>query len=391
MTPETTNTTTSTQPPDFFYQLLGKTSAGAAEANPTSLPNSLNVAYGEFVKREANRNTERMRQYELEKESLVRERGEKNGERAALSVTSTHKQGEIEDKEKELATVRDETPKPNYAPIIISCVLLIGLTVFLFLLYSSNGYAALVSATTKVRPDGLIISKVFTKARREDLLLIILFFPVVFMVLGYVAHLMAKDKKIIQLVSIVCFTLMLDIMIAYKIAENLHKWDFEHTKTNVDWVWTMAFGVNVGIIIALGFIVYILWGFLLNKVLNELEKNRPKNLREAGIDLLKKQSLDLTKELADLKNQLTLADERLLQITAEIEQRDKKINTLKGGGMVVDIPALEGMVGKFMAGWQTAVTAMYAFKDSSEATLLVDQAIDVSDGWLTNKKKTFTL
>ena len=391
MTPETTNTVTPIQAPDLFYQQLGQNSANAAQAIASSLPSSLHVAYDEFTRREVNRSTERMHQYELEKELLVRERGEKNGERSAVMVNRDFKQEEIKDKRMALAKVRDGIPQPDYLPIAIGGFIIVLLTLFLFTFYSSTGYSAFFGIP-KESISEIIISNVFGEARSNGsgALSFVILFPIIFLAMGFIVHLSIERKQYMLLAAILLFTLVFDLFMAYKITENFYNKIANRTSSEMaPWEWTMAFtNINFYIIIAAGFVVYIIWGFLLNFTLKEWQRIQPDNLRREQIAELQGQVLQATAEFASLENQLSQTDERLTQIVASIEQKNNRINTLKGGGIVVDTTALQGMVGKFMEGWRAAITAMGIFNPAFPTTQLMDEATEVSDTWLVNKLET---
>ena len=182
--------------------------------------------------------------------------------------------------------------------------------------------------------------------------------------------------------------LVFDALLAYNISKRVHTKGLNNGDVKFAWAPSMAISDGTFyLIIFSGFAAYLLWGFLLNYVLNEWKRIQPDKLKQTAIDNLRQQILNLTSESADLENQVSQTKSIIDKARRDIEILTGKINRLNGGGIVVNIPALQGAVGDFMGGWNAFIMFRPNPPDIIEQKM--EEAKQTATDWLDAKLKTF--
>lgn len=380
-------TTPSTDSSSSFYNDLGKTSALQVEASISNLRSSLDNVYGIFSKREHNLTAQRIEQFEEEKDALAVLQGAKKAELKGQEVLLKFKKEEIQDKEDERDAVRAGEQDPDFVPLGISGLFLLALSLYLIVFYSSTGYAAFIDI-----PPGLIAGflapDVYSQAE-GGVLAFIIFFPFVFFAVGYAVHVAIEKKQVPLIITLATFTLLFDALLAYNISKRVYLKD-KTLNPNItdDWSYDIAFKDGTFYLIILsGFAAYILWGFLLNYVLGEWKRIQPDKLKQTTLDNLRQQILNLTSESAALENQVSQINSTIDKAIRDTESLTDKINRLKGGGVVVNVPVLQGAIGDFMGGWNSFIMFMPSPQSVTEQKM--EEAKHTSSEWLDEKLKTF--
>jgi hypothetical protein len=383
-----------------FYHNLGANSALNTNASITALEASLDAGYSDFQKREKNLNSERISQYQAELTQFITEKGEKQAELRQLEVQKKFKADQIKDKDAELVRFRAEGGNPEYLPFGIGTIILVLLTGFLFIYYSSTGYSTFFGLPTKLI-GGFLSPSVYNDAVKYGggAIAFVVLFPVIFIAMGFVIHIVSEKiqnasekgqsqaKQYLILIGILLATLLFDIIMAYNIAEKLYIKKFNQGVVVAPWKPAMAFkDINFYIIIASGFVVYLIWGYIINFVFSEWKRIQPNQILQAGITTLQNEILSLTAELASYESQISLLNSRIQQIEYEISDRQKKINILNGGGIVIDLAALRGMVGEFMNGWNSYIK--FRYPNTVEAEGLMAEANNKAAQWVEEKIRT---
>lgn len=108
-------------------------------------------------------------------------------------------------------------------------------------------------------------------------LMIIILFTFLPLACGMIIHYGNKYSKAISFTAV----FLLDMLIAYKIAEVMHDAKYLAGKTSDDWVGLKVFSdPNFYFVILLGFVAFMIWGFLLDLLLKEIDRRHPDSLRE---------------------------------------------------------------------------------------------------------------
>jgi len=245
--------------------------------------------------------------------------------------------------------IGDLTGKPSF---YIGAIILVFLTLYLFVFYSSASYSAFFK---KFLPNEIgVANSIFdaqaiSKALKDGLaeLLLILTIPFVFLGLGYLIHKMQELKgfmKFVKIATLVLVTFIFDGILAYHITEAIYEVKRENNFNNLrDFSISMAMqSVNFWLIIFSGFIVYLIWGFVFDFVLEAFGKiDKVKvalNEKDRQIDESLKRLNELTLDIDNMSHQIDISKTQI-----------KKLNeTLIS---VIIEPEFEQDVFNFMAGW----------------------------------------
>lgn len=164
----------------------------------------------------------------------------------------------------------------------IGFVIILFLTVYLFVFYSSASYSAFfknfTANDTNVAQaifDAQAISKAWADGFTE--LIFILAIPAVFLGLGFLIHKFSEEKGIIKylkILGLITVTFIFDFIIAYEIVEKLYNIKKEGSfEMMPEMEISMAIKqVNFWLIIFAGFVVYIIWGLVFDFTMREYEK-----------------------------------------------------------------------------------------------------------------------
>ncbi len=172
--------------------------------------------------------------------------------------------------------------KTGVASYYIGLAILLLLTVYLFIFYSSASYSSFFKefsiseiglANSIFDPQAL--SKAW-KAGSTELILIITK-PAVFLGLGYLIHKSQEKKgakKILFIGSLIFVTFIFDVIIAYEICEKIYNIKKTNSFQDVpDYSFKLAFqAINFWLIIFAGFVVYLIWGLVFDFTIESHEK-----------------------------------------------------------------------------------------------------------------------
>jgi hypothetical protein len=244
----------------------------------------------------------------------------------------------------------DKTGKASY---YIGLTILIFLTIYLFIFYSSASYSSFFKEFTITELgiansifDAQALSKAFKDGFTE--LILIVTIPAVFLGLGYLIHKSAERKgvrKYLIIVSLIIVTFIFDLIIAYEICEKI----YNIRKTNSfqslpDYSLNLAFqSINFWLIIFAGFVVYLIWGLVFDFTIEAHEK-----LDKVRLAIrLKNEEIKATEQLIDKFNaELNILEEKEGKILGEIN----KLNELIEHSTIIP-KELELYLYHFMQGW----------------------------------------
>lgn len=185
----------------------------------------------------------------------------------------------------------------------IGFVIIVLLTIYLFVFYSSASFSAFFknfsSNDTNVAQaifDAQAINKAWADGFTE--LIFILAIPAVFLGLGFLIHKFSEAKgisKYFKISGLIFVTFIFDFIIAYEIVEKIYNIKKEGSfETLPDMTIAMSTQqVNFWLIIFAGFVVYIIWGLVFNFTMIEYKKmdkvqyaikNKEKRLSEFQIE-----------------------------------------------------------------------------------------------------------
>lgn len=268
------------------------------------------------------------------------------------------------------------------ASFVIGGVILLFLTVYLFIFYSSASYSAFfkqfslndIGVTNSIF-DAQAISAALKDGFTE--LLLILTIPFVFLGLGYLIHKFQEIKgrgKYVKIAMLVIITFLFDAILAYQITEriyNIHK--SNSFDAMPDYSFALAFNsMNFWMIIFAGFIVYLIWGFVFDFTIEAYGK-----IDQVKVALREKQ-LRITETEAVLKDLEVQID----KMTYTINDNIKEVNKLH---KILDASILprefEYDIFSFVAGWLAWMKGSNkTHEELNEAQTTVDEFIRITWG-----------
>jgi hypothetical protein len=245
--------------------------------------------------------------------------------------------------------IGDQTGKPSF---YIGATILAFLTVYLFVFYSSASYSAFFKQFTQNElgvANSIFDAQAISKAVAEGVteLILILTIPFVFLGLGYLIHKLQEEKgykKLFKIATLILVTFIFDGILAYEIAEKIYNIKKDNSFNAMpDYSVSLALSsVNFWLIIFAGFIVYLIWGFVFDFVLEAFSK----------IDKVKVAIQEKEQLIADTEKQINELVEEIDKMNHQIDHAKTEIKKLNETVNSVIIPReFELEVYSFMAGW----------------------------------------
>ena len=379
------------------YTQYGFRSAQKSQSNHEAVEGYLNNVYDKFLEEQKLDEQGLKARISKLKAEVQQEKTKKNDATAEISSNKRHK----EDKEKDLEELELEKIEirngdgelGDTSSFIIGAFITFLLTLYLFVFYSSSGYSAFYG----IKPGslGFINPNVFADAQNKGggVIALIILFPVIFLGLGFLIHnSLETNKKLISkgepksyalIISLLIITLIADIFIGYKISQGVHTNEFNSGLTNDTWKFNMIFeDINFYLVLVLGFVVYVIWGFLLNYVLSHSYLKTESEKVKLMIENINGRITEKRNELTEIISKIHRLESDIINSENKIPEKEKDILGYEAGDIPINISSLKGSVGEFMGGWQNYTNGNF-YKD--EALKLNNDAIKAQSTWLENK------
>ena len=264
---------------------------------------------------------------------------------------------EFERQRSELKTRGSAINKDARIKMVLGIIILIPLTFYLFLFYSSTFYTGFIMDTEDVTGmTGVAMAmfnpQAFTGALAKGLtsFFLILSFPVVFLGLGFGLHFFSVQQsksRFLKMGSILLVTFLFDCIIAYKIGKFLYDIEGMWKEQSDVYSFNMAIGdINTWAVIFCGFIAYIIWGIVFDMAMSAYSK------------------LDLNKEeIKVIDNKIQMIKDENAVINEQISNCNNQITSLKNaiGGLMsklsnhinINLNAIKQEMTNFFNGWIT--------------------------------------
>jgi ferritin-like metal-binding protein YciE len=245
--------------------------------------------------------------------------------------------------------IGDLTGKPSF---YIGSIILIFLTIYLFVFYSSASYSTFFKefspndiGVANAIFDAQALSKAVSDGITE--LVLILTIPFVFLGLGYLIHKMQREKgykKVIKITTLVFVTFIFDAILAYQITEKIYNIKMMNSFGELpDYSIPMAIrAINFWLIIFAGFLVYLIWGFVFDFVLEAFGKI---DTVKVALQEKDKQIEDAIKCENELKTDIDKMNHHIDDTKTQIKKLNETINS------VIISREFEHVAFGFMAGW----------------------------------------
>ncbi|MDB5141125.1 MAG: hypothetical protein JWR12_3041 [Mucilaginibacter sp.] len=178
------------------------------------------------------------------------------------------------------------------------------------------------------------------------------------------------------------FTLIADGIIGYKIAQGVHNNEFNADLTKEQWEFHMVFAdINFYLVLALGFVVYMIWGALLHYVLHKHQERQPDRALEIRLENMDRKITEQCQALLEHQTKINELKGEAAVIENELAAKEKDVIGYENGVIPVNISLLQSSIGEFMMGWFSYTNLMYPV-DANKRT---SEAKEKQKEWLTNK------
>lgn len=245
--------------------------------------------------------------------------------------------------------VGDQAGRPSF---YIGLTILLFLTVYLFAFYSSASYSAFFKEFSLNEigvANSIFDAQALSKAMKDGVmeLVLILTIPFVFLGLGYLIHKLQEEKgiaKFAKIATLVLVTFIFDAILAYEITEKIYNIKKDNNYNDVpDYNISMALtSINFWLIIFAGFIVYLIWGFVFDFVLEAFGK-----IDKVKVALRERDHLiaDTSKRIDELHADIEKMTHQIVYAKTQVKVLNETVNS-------VIIPReFEEIAFGFMTGW----------------------------------------
>lgn len=265
----------------------------------------------------------------------------------------------ISDLESEISALQASNGEKNKQAVVkfwIGCFILLILTVYLFIFYSSTFYSAFIHTPEDVSSamfDPQAIPNAFSHGIMSGLFLCTV--PIIFLGLGFGLHYISEQQgigKYIKSGALVLVTLMFDCILAVAIAKGLYQvWASNTWGSAPPFTLSMAASdLNVWAVIFCGFIVYMIWAVVFDLTMTaygDIHSNK------SVIIKLKQQIKQERKNVDDTKNEI-------LKNEGEIQQLIVQKNNILSQMTIIPINTnvIFNVFSQFYQGWMTTLNAV---------------------------------
>lgn len=379
------------------YSQYGFKSAQKSQSQPASIDGYLDNVYGQFLeeqKLDEQGLKDRISRLKAELQSEKTKKNDANAEISSHKSFKEDKEKQIEELEIEKIDIRNGDGEiGDTSSFILGAFILLFLTLFLILFYSSAGYSAIYSV--KKGSLDIINPDVFSDAGKlgGGAIGLIILFPFIFLTLGFLIHISiennkklfseGKSKKYLLIIFLLIFAFIVDSIIGYKISEKIHENKFNAGLTDEIWKFKMIFEeTNFYFILGLGFVVYIFWGYLLNFFLSHSYLKTENEKVKLMIENVNNRITDKRKELSEIISKINKFESDIITCESKIQEKEKDIIGYENGVIPINISSLKGSIGEFMGGWQNYTNNNLS---ANLALPLIDNAIKAQNVWIANK------
>jgi hypothetical protein len=359
-----------------YYQ-SGFAASIKASGTPIVLKTCFQNLYTSFLDQCRKQKSEQERLKQPFKEDQERNRTDLKKWETAIGVYE-FKEQELSDSIKEIkhdiidVRVRPEQHgisdgKGAKARFYIGLFLILPITLYLLVFYISASYSAFFKmfsddSLTAAIFDADALTNSFNASWLEGILVITI--PFVFMGLGFVIHMMQKEKgnkKIFKISGLYLLTFLFDALLAYQIEKKIY--EFNKTLDSLPYNLQIAIGeAEFWMIIFAGFVVYVIWGLVFDFVMKEYE-----NLDEINVFIRGKQDkmADLLIEKSENKDKVIEFRQKVVVTNGIISELQTKID-----GFVFPVKEYLLYHNQYKEGWYQAIGTEIALPHTEKRELL---------------------
>lgn len=269
-----------------------------------------------------------------------------------------------------------KTNKNALVNFVFGTFILVGITIYLFLFYSSTAYSAFFkdfglgnTTVTEAMFDPEALSNAWNEGFTE--LFFILLIPTLFLGLGYVIHQFGsngnnkQDTKIntIKIFALYALTFVFDCLLAYKISKALYDVEALSSLTPMQaYSFSLAAGnVDFWTVIFCGFVAYVIWGLVFSFSMNSYGSLHKHTAEIKSVEI----------EIGDLSSAVSNAKGKVTKIKNEIEKLKGEIAKLQqsmAGAFIVNWTEIKDALAAFHKGWLGYMSLANKTKDEIQKT-----------------------
>lgn len=239
------------------------------------------------------------------------------------------------------------------------------LTIFLYCFYFLTGHAAFMKNIGKSLENSqsndvsALFETVFdASAVVNDLttmplnVILIAFFPFIFIVTGYLVHHFMEKKQFGRMAGAIAITVGLDFVIAYKVTSKMFDARRLAGFEELNWHFSMIFcDVNFYLILLAGMAVYVLWGILLGLFLDEKGRGNRITLYLEGC----------RRDIEAIENDIRQLSDRIAVLDKSIRENMNKLAQYDEPGTLALLSwrQIEQILNGFTAGWSRGTHKFY--------------------------------
>jgi hypothetical protein len=262
----------------------------------------------------------------------------------------------------------------QFSPFRLACgtFLLIVVLISLLVFYSSSSYSAFIrnlgedlQAVSGSPELSTLFNTVFNpnalnEARRKGAyaLALTIGMPFIFVTAGYLLHLFSTSRKSVviralQISGVYLFVVCADFIIAYKITQGVYEAKVMTGLVQERWAFAMVWtDVNFYLVMVAGFVSYLLWGILLNQVVEEV--GRMQYLRAAR--------RSRWETICRLEGGIAKAEGEIGAMRGQVRWNEEEIGRQERllKAHIINWDDLNATFDTFFSGWTCYVAALYS-------------------------------
>lgn len=287
----------------------------------------------------------------------------------------------LKEQKTELKQKTDNVNKEDRMKMIIGLIILVPLTLYLFLFYSSTFYSAFLASSEDIsgevtaamfNPNAIVNS--FGKSIFSGCFM--LFFPLIFLGLGFALHFFSRQKektKYLKMVAVVLVTFCFDCILAYKIGETIHDNMVVMGLLPIDDVYNISKAVadpNTWAVIFCGFIAYIIWGIVFDMTMSGYTNMTSNKTQIEALD----------SKIATLQNSIATDKNTIVDLKQQINDFDgniKKLTNSLASDTIIDKGLVKKDMNDFFTGWMQMMAMLTKpYEQQNEAKDEYNRAIE---------------
>ncbi len=367
------------------YERYGFLAASKSTGDLTALKATLIVVTNDYLKKTEEDKSNIISALENRISSAKNTLAEKEAEYNTLQHKKENKKSEIDEIKEKIGRAKKNPQEVlkesvNKFSVYIGTILLILMSVYLVLFYSSAAYSAFFkefSITDTTISQAIFDGQAFAKALNDGFseLLIIVLFPSVFLGVAFLIH-VGDNKKGIPDWLVYTFAFLFDALLAFEISKKIYDLkrlgDFASNLPPYSIKLALQ-SADFWIIIFAGFMVYIIWGLIFGQVADGWRKMKHISIHIAD---LKEKLSDLEKDMTEIISKFNEKEAEIKKLKTEIEHNLKKIETIKVKTLI-DVNTFKEVINDTFKGWVNWMSHMDHNKDRrEEAENIKDQFVE---------------